>query len=254
MEGREMNTDLLTTARWHLLSSRSLPWSNEVTDELIHLLGEKLGYAAPGTPATPIAPLPPISSKAKIAICLGHARAVDEGNVGAGGVSEEDFNFPIVVAVAAALNRRGIAAGIITNYPGNGYGEAMTWLANDLQARGFTAAVELHFNAANKTASGHEVLHWEGSTRGVTLAREINSELTRAFPNHPDRGLKPKSYQDRGALFLSLTHCPAAIIEPFFGDNPKEWDFFSRPEQVENYVEALATAIERWVEKLEVPA
>jgi N-acetylmuramoyl-L-alanine amidase len=248
-----MNTDLLTTARWHLMSSR-LPWGADVTDELLLLLGEKLGYAAPGTPATPIAPLPPLSSKAKIAICLGHARAVDEGNVGAGGVSEEDFNFPIVVAVAAELNRRGIAAGIITNYPGNGYGEAMTWLANYLQAGGFTAAVELHFNAANKTASGHEVLHWEHSTRGVTLAREINTELTRAFPNHPDRGLKPKSYQDRGALFLSLTHCPACIVEPFFGDNPREWEFFSQEVEVANYVEALATGIDLWVEKQEVPA
>lgn len=244
-----MKTDLLTTARWHLMSSRSLPWGKDVTDELMLLLGEKLGFAVPGTPATPIAPLPPADSKAKIAICMGHARQTDEGNVGAGGVSEEDFNLPIVQQLAAMLCRRGILAEAITFYPGHGYTEAMTGLAHYLQANNFTAAVELHFNAANQRAAGHEVLHWDHSTRGITLAREINIELTRAFPIHPDRGLKPKSYRDRGALFLSLTHCPSAIVEPFFGDNPSEWAFYSRDEQIGVYVEALANAIAQFVSK-----
>lgn len=246
-----MQSDLLTTARWHLMSSRALPWGADVNEALLALLGEKLGFAAPGTPATPMAPLPAATHRAKVAICLGHARETDEGNVGAGGVSEEDFNLPIVGAVARALRSRGITAEVITFYPGNGYTAAMTWLAHHLQANGFTAAVELHFNAANTRASGHEVLYWEHSTRGIELAREINGELTNAFPMHPRRGLKPLGHTDRGALFVSLTHCPAAIVEPFFGDNPSEWEFFSRPEQIEVYVAALANGIEQFVNKLE---
>lgn len=247
-----MRTDLLTTARWHLMSARSLPWSSEVTDELMLLLGETLGFAAPGAPATPIAPLPSTGATPMIAICLGHARATDEGNVGAGGVSEEDFNLPIVHLLQNALLKRGILASVITHYQGNGYTEAMTWLAHRLERDGATGAVELHFNAANGRASGHELLHWELSTRGIQLAAAIDKELTAAFPNHPNRGLKPKSHRDRGALFLSLTHCPAVIVEPFFGDNPREWEFFSREEQIETYVEALANGIERWVRTMEV--
>lgn len=248
-----MKTELLTTARWHMMMGR-MPWSEPVTSELLDLLNDKLGYASPGAQAVPIAPLPETDVRPLIALCLGHGRPVDEGNVGAGGVSEEDYNLPLIQALCGELHRRGIRAICIEHYPPAGYEDAMIWLANHLKKVGVTAAIEFHFNAANKTASGHEVAHWERSVRGVTLARSINNALTLHHPGHPNRGLKPKSHKDRGALFLSLTHCPACIAEPFFGDNPQEWLAFSSDEGVARLITAYADGIQEWVESQEVAA
>lgn len=39
----------------------------------------------------------------------------------------------------------------------------------------------------------------------------------------PARGTKPRTSADRGGEFLRLTHCPAVICEPFFGDNAADW-------------------------------
>jgi N-acetylmuramoyl-L-alanine amidase len=241
-------SDYLTTARWHLMTGR-MPWSEPVTAALLDLIADKLGYASQKVPSTPIAPLPAPDASPLIALCLGHARPVDEGNVGAGGVSEEDYNLPLIEALCGVLAKRGIRSVVIGEYPPPGYEDAMMWLASKLKRDGVTAAIEFHFNAANKRASGHEVLHWENSVRGVTLAKNLCDSLTHAFPEHPNRGLKPKSHKDRGALFLSLTHCPACIVEPFFGDTPREWELFSSEEGMARLITAYADGIEDWLEK-----
>ena len=248
-----MNNEELTTARWHLVNS-AMPWGKITTAALLELLNDKLGYAGPDAPVEPIAPLPALDARPLIALCLGHGRPVDEGNVGAGVVSEEDYNLPMMQALCGELARRGIRSICIEHYPPAGYQDAMVWLAYELERRGVTAAIEFHFNAANKTASGHEVLHWQNSVRGVTLARCVNESLTVHFPNHPNRGLKPKSHKDRGALFLSLTHCPACIAEPFFGDNPVEWLAFSSDAGLARLVAAYADGIEDFLQSQEVAA
>jgi N-acetylmuramoyl-L-alanine amidase len=251
MEGRavkETYSDLLTVARWHLMTGK-MPWSEPVTAALMKLIGDKLGYAAPNAPSEPIAPLPDPDASRLIALCMGHARPVDEGNVGAGGVSEEDYNLPLIEALCGELARRGINSMVISEYPPPGYEDAMVWLAHHLRKLGVTAAIEFHFNAANKRASGHEVLHWYKSERGVTLAKSLCDALTRTFPEHPNRGLKARTHLDRGALFMSLTHCPACIVEPFFGDTRREWDLFSSEEGMARLITAYADGIEDWLEK-----
>lgn len=246
-----MNASFLTIARWHLLNHGKVPWSPEVSRELVELIGDKLGYPAPGTPdhdLVPIAPLPASDSRQKIALCLGHGRAIDEGNVGYGGVSEEEYNEPLIEKVAARLGAMGIDVVTVTFYQGGGYESAMRWLAAHLLKIEATAAVEFHFNASEEhKARGHEVLHWESSKRGVGLAGCLNTALDIKFPDHPRRGLKPKSARDRGALFLSLTHCPAAIVEPFFGDNAIEWRRFDDPDESDLLADAYAEGIAAWV-------
>jgi len=241
-------SDHLTTARWHLMTGR-MPWSEPVTAALLDLLADKLGYASPDAPSTPIAPLPSPDAEPLIALCLGHGRPVDEGNVGAGGVSEEDYNLPLIEALCGVLAKRGIRSVVIGHYPPARYEDAMMWLATKLKKDGVTAAIEFHFNAANKRAAGHEVLHWYNSTRGVTLAKSICDSLTAHFPEHPNRGLKGRTSLDRGALFVSLTHCPACIVEPFFGDTLREWDLFSSEEGMARLITAYADGIEDWLEK-----
>lgn len=239
-----MKAEALTTARWTILNqSEALPWGGAVNDSLLELIGEKLGYAAPGTPEKPIAPLPAFGTPQLVALCLGHGRDGDEGNVGAGGVSEEDFNLPVLHAVAHSLRDEGVKVVTITHYQGNGYTAAMLWLAEELKRIGATAAVEFHFNAFNRQAHGHEVCHWHRSTRGVKLAEFVNGGFSKCLPSIFDRGLKPKTISDRGSLFLSRPHCPCAIAEPFFGDNPREWATMSRADSIEHLVEGYVTGI-----------
>ena len=246
-----MNTGLLTTARWHLLQHPSdFPWGEDITDELIDLIGNKLGFPAPSTPQEtliPIAPLPPKGTGHCIALVVGHARPVDEGNVGAGGVSEEEYNLPLVRKVAGRLEARGIKVIVITYIPANDYEPAMRWLAKHLLDNKATAAIEFHFNDFDGKAKGHEVLHWERSKRGITLAESVLESIDRKFPWHLSRGLKAKTSRDRGALFLSLTHCPACICEPFFGDNPAEWNQFDDFDEVERLADAYAEGIFAWI-------
>lgn len=242
----------LTTARWHLMhSTAALPWSREVTASLLDLVSDRLGYLPPGEPAeaiVPIAPLPPAGSAHCIALCLGHARPVDQGSVGAGGVSEEEFNGPLLAKVQARLARRHIRAIIVDEYPGPTYGAAMRWLAGHLRELEVTAAVEFHFNASEgHTARGHEVIHWEGSKRGITLAQCLHDAFCTRFPQQRSRGIKPRGARSRGALFLALTHCPAAIAEPFFGDNPDDWALFDDIAGNDALADAYAEGIAAWV-------
>lgn len=249
---RQMNADNLTTARWHLLNSK-MPWNASITPDVIELINDKLGYPAPGTPVSslvPIAPLPAVTDSPYIALCLGHGRDGDEGNIGAGGVSEEDYNLPLIEELQAELSKRGIQSVIISHYAGNGYSAAMNWLASELKELGVTAAIEFHYNAYEGESSGHETLYWESSKRGITLAKSILQALDQEFPDHPSRGIQPKSANDRGALFLSLTHCPAVIAEPFFGDNPTEWARFSSADGVAQLVQAYANGISNWIATL----
>ena len=245
-----MNPDLLTTARWHITNRSEMPWGDVVTAELLALINDKLSYPAPGTNESalvPIASLPAVDASQHIALCLGHGRAGDEGNVGAGGVSEEDYNLPVINLVAGWLREWGIRVSIYSLYKGNGYDSAMSWLAQQMLVDGITGAVEFHFNAYDKKAKGHEVLHWKDSVRGVTLAQSILDALDEAYPNRVSRGLKPKSPKDRGALFLSLPHCPCALVEPFFGDNPAEWAQFDETGERALLAKVIAGGIRSWI-------
>lgn len=246
-----MNAENLTAARWHLLSATPLPWSREVTESLVELIGETLGFAPTALPdemLVPVSALPLGGSQHRIALCLGHARPVDMGNVGAGGVSEEEYNAFLIEKVAARLRKRGIECIIVDSYEGSNYVEAMRWLAQHLRKAGVTAAIELHFNASEQgTARGHETLYWEHSTKGIALAQSLEAAFTRHQPDQPARGAKPRNARSRGALFLSLTHCPACIAEPFFGDNMAEWSKFDDFEEADRLADAYTDGIADWV-------
>lgn len=240
-----MNKELLATA-WSRIGNH-IVLDGAVREAALALLGDVLNFPAPGTPAGPIAPPPAAGGRQRIALCLGHGRAGDEGADAIDGTSEEDFNFKIIERVAEALRQSGIDGLRVTFYQGNGYTDAMKQLAAQLMEEGATAAVEFHFNAGTGASRGHEFLHWNESSRGVTLAKSLLGAFDQAFPEHPSRGLKPKTAKDRGALFLSLTHCPAVIAEPFFGDTRAEWDLFSSEAGMDQLVAAYVAGISKWI-------
>lgn len=164
-----------------------------------------------------------MSKPVKVGVCVGHSRSGDQGAVSVDGTTEQRFNNSLAALVCEELRLLGLQAFMASRYEGVGYMGAMKWIAKKLDDAGVTHAVELHFNAANGQARGHEWLHWHRSAGGKKLAAGIHESFRKEFPELPDRGLKPIEGSDRGSGFLSQTRCPAVICEPFFGDNAGDW-------------------------------
>lgn len=180
-----------------------------------------------------------------VALCVGHSRSGDDGAVSVSGESEWQFNDGLADMVALELEKLGIPSFKENAYQGSGYGAAMRWVAADVEIRHASLAVELHFNAANGAARGHEWLYWHSSKKSAHLANCLSSEFAEEFPEIPVRKPKAKSSGDRGAEFLRLTHCPAVICEPGFGDNPEDWRIMT--DRKPDMARAIAAGIHKYL-------
>jgi len=168
---------------------------------------------------------------ATVALCVGHSRRQDSGQPEGGAVTHDGkvnewtYNIALARLIATELHdEHDIDAFIINDYGQRSYGQAMTWLAGELLELGnIKLAVELHFNAAEPAANGHEWLHWHSSKKGKLLATQLHLAMCRNVPGIKARGVKPRGSDDRGAEFLRRTHCPAVICEPFFGSHSNDW-------------------------------
>lgn len=182
-----------------------------------------------------------MSTKRTVAVCVGHSRKGDKGAVNTAGVSEYDFNRRVGVSLCAMLESKGYDAVLFDSYAGNGYASAMRWVGEQCRLIKATCAVELHFNSAGPFAEGHEWLYWGRSASSKRLAESFDSCFRKRFPAARARGAKHLGLDDRGSLFLRLTPCPAVILEPFFGSNKAETDFFSTRHAAlaESYTDAI---------------
>ena len=96
-------------------------------------------------------------------------------------------------------------------------------LPGDLNALSPDFIVSLHCNSSeNPSAHGTEVLHWHTSMKGKKIAAIFQDNLVAALKTR-DRGIKPKTDQDRGAKLLRDTHSPCIIVETFFLSNSEEY-------------------------------
>jgi len=181
----------------------------------------------------------------KIAIAVGHSRSGDKGAISVGGMSEWDYNVKLAALVQDWIvgNSSGVSAKVISDYAGESYSSAMSDAADQIKAFGADVAVELHFNSASASAQGFEHLYWSTSQEGKRLASLLVDEQAKAFPWQSNRGAKPKTGSDRGAGFLSKTHCPAAICEPFFGSNEREWKNYSSGDSMTKLAGVYARAL-----------
>jgi len=164
-----------------------------------------------------------------VALCVGHSRKInghpEGGAVSVGGVSEWTYNRELAGMIRDILAESRVSSRIYSDYEGGWYGTAQRWLAAVLRLDNVTLAIELHFNASDSpAATGHEWLYWGTSKAGKRLADSLAAEMCLAVPQLKSRGIKPKTASDRGAEFLKGTHCPAVIIESFFGSNVGDWE------------------------------
>lgn len=177
-----------------------------------------------------------------IAVCVGHARIGDTGAQSYLGYTERAYNGRVAQHFASYLQRRGFSPVVFDHYPHRSYGDAMRWLCQQIKAAECDLAVELHFNSAESPkANGSEFLYWHTSTASKRAATNFDAQFAAAFPNITRRGLLPRGPADNGAAFLRGTHCPAVILEPFFGSNKEEALFFraKQPELGLTYANAV---------------
>lgn len=164
-----------------------------------------------------------------IAICIGHSRTGDKsGALNTDNVTEYAFNRNLGKLTAHILREQGHTVTVIDDYVKKGYGAAMCWVADECTRIAAQVAVELHFNSAGPFAEGHEWLHWYNSMRGQKLASCFNHAFKQSFKNSKARGVKSIDADERGGGFLRRTRCPAAILEPFFGSNKAETNYYSQ--------------------------
>ena len=179
----------------------------------------------------------------KIGLCIGHGRSGDSGAVTTTGISEVAFNTPIAHVVSDNLNAIGYQARVWDYYEGNGYGEATTWIANELNAWGADVATELHFNSASPSAQGFEHLYWGTSSEGQRLAKCFCDAQEMLFPGRTNRGEKSKNSSDRGSGFLSKPAAVCAILEPFFGSNSEETSIYTSEDGKAKLIKAYTDAL-----------
>lgn len=214
---------MTTDHRALLLAARS-----QITEALV-----KIDKVLGGTPPVGTLPTPPVSvptpdtGKARvIGVCVGHSRPGDSGAASVGNVTEWKYNQPIAADVVARLRAAGHDAILYDKYVGSSYSTSVNWIAAQLKEAGAEVAIELHFNAAAASAKGFEYLYWHASPSSKKLAELLTARHAATLPGTTNRGARSRTSTDRGAYYLQKTPCPSVILEPFFGSNAEEWEFY----------------------------
>tara|TARA_B100000945_G_C20423686_1_gene619284 strand:- start:3455 stop:4009 length:555 start_codon:yes stop_codon:yes gene_type:complete len=160
-----------------------------------------------------------------IAICVGHSRQGVSGDSAVDGTTEWDYNCDLAERIASKLRQE---VRVYNTYGGKSYANSMRWLSRKLQTDNAQFAIELHFNAAKPSETGHEWGYWHNSEKGRLLARSLRDSMEDSFPMHTSRGIKLHKKGSKGAAFLRHTHCPAVIAQPFFGTSNEDWELATK--------------------------
>lgn len=107
--------------------------------------------------------------------------------------------------------------------------------------------ISLHCNAYNGQVSGTEVLYYHKSERGKKMAEILLSHLVDHL-KLPNRGIRPKTSEDRGGYLLHYTKAPCVIAEPFFIDNDN--DLVRAQEDIDGLAGSYAAAIDQMSEEV----
>ncbi len=192
-------------------------------------------------------PIPESVDKSiKIAIVVGHSDKSRGASNPVSGMSEYPFNHKVAKDIASALNNdnsHNIEGVVVLRKT------SLRALPDAVNATGAVLCVSLHCNAFNRTASGCETLYYHSSKQGKAFAGIVQAELMELM-NTNDRGIKPKSSEDRGGYMLRETNMPCVIAEPFFIDETKDYKLGMEYRENGQLAGAYTKAILKMIEKL----
>ena len=148
------------------------------------------------------------------ALVIGHKKyssgAVNEKH----GITEFDFN----ESLAMQIEKVGTDTQVQRIYR-----RTYKLLPEDINLLDPDFIVSLHCNAYNKRVSGTEVLFYHKSDMGKNVAEILQTNLVEHL-GLSNRGIKPKTTEDRGGYLLRYTDAPCVIAEPFFIDNNRDFE------------------------------
>lgn len=181
----------------------------------------------------------------KICVSIGHSFKEQGATTRDGKTSEYIFNTALAQLIKDQLVKDGYEV-VITNRLTDGGGTGMTADVRAINASASDLCVELHCNAFNTKAQGCETLYWYRSKKAKQLAQCIQNEMVNALGNN-DRGEKGINSSGRGAKVLRETEMPMVITEPFFIDNPEE--FNNAFNKIDKLAKGIATGIKQYIGK-----
>ena len=160
----------------------------------------------------------------KIALMAGHSCASEGAAVCAGfykGYGEHRLALEYLPALGAELERHRYNV-VFTQRAAAG-GTSPRYSAMAANAAGADIALEWHFNAADSSTGGCEVLYWGGSEHGKKFAELLAGSLAGILKVR-NRGAKPvRSAADRGYEAFRRSRMPFFMVEPCFaGSNAEE--------------------------------
>ena len=119
-------------------------------------------------------------------------------------------------------------------------------IANSLPDRHNAIFISLHNNAGgNQTATGTEIFTSVGQSLSDTYADGILFVLSTIFPKRRLRVDKRDGDLDKEENFYVLrkTVMPSILIEAGFFDNPTDYDWLSKKENIESFCAAILAGI-----------
>jgi N-acetylmuramoyl-L-alanine amidase len=168
----------------------------------------------------------------KYALVIGHKKTSPGAQNPNTGIKEFDFNEALAIRIEGKTTTSEIQRIYRRTYKD---------LPDDINQYDPHFTISLHCNAFNQEVSGTEVLYYYKSKKGKVMAEILQDSLV-GYLKLPDRGVKPKTSEDRGGYLLRYTEAPCMVAEPFFIDND---DDLARVQgDLEGLAEAYAGAIE----------
>lgn len=172
------------------------------------------------------------------ALVIGHKKHSPGAKNAATNLSEFDFNENLALRIAMKAQKA-----VIQRI----YRRTLQELPNDINALGPDFIVSLHCNAFDGSVSGTEVLYYHSSIKGKKMAETLLNHLVTLLAS-PNRGIKPKTAEDRGGYLLRYTVAPCIIAEPFFIDNDD--DLARAQANLDGLAAAYAAAIDTISEEI----
>ncbi len=190
----------------------------------------------------------PVTRSRVIVIDPGHGLP-DPGAVGPGGLTEEETNLKIGVALKDKLKAQGYKV-IMTRYDHRVSGGVPLNVTSfkKIKSSGLRHRVEIsksysadlfisiHCNAAtSQQAHGFEVFH---NKRGAADAVLVYEAMKAAMPDHKPRRCEPAKF-----YVLRKNHAPAILVECEFLSNPGQERWLRNPSTVALLAEAVAQGV-----------
>lgn len=177
----------------------------------------------------------------KIAVVVGHSKKSQGALNKRHNVTEFQFFKTLAQEIESNFSEFNMSDEIVVIHRENGY----TKLPSEINSFYVDLVVSLHANAFNTTADGCEMLYYHKSESGKEIATIFQKKMLKLLANS-DRGIKPKTSEDRGGYLLKETDAPCIICEPFFIDNDADFGFaqmmFEKGDMTIAYCEAINEA------------